>query len=349
MNWYDRLVVSSALGGKYVVTSPNANFIPQPPEGRVTVSMKIDGKYGVEDPLHHPQLFNDDYRVYYLSCIPRPTDPLRRSEIWSIPSEGDYQEVTAKGAAQLVKLTDARLSPIEEAIEYLFGELIEYEADNEKSQQLRWNIISAKHAYERLTHPATRRDLLRQLACVERQYCTAIALIIWHYCFKDVPLKPAPVKPTLMGCFTTDGSVVAKLTQVGIPVWYMRLGEAFVQSCERVINVVDLMPPSDIPTEDYSPRSVIYVGTPGLKQLESIYQKGHVYADIEAIPLPENFGAVSSTLADTPSTSDNRTKDSDHSYGVQRPSKASAPRQAPCKSISIIVKHRLTCAIRNRR
>lgn len=331
VKWNDGRVASSALGGKYVITSPNLDFIPQPPEGRITVSTKVDGKYGKEDPLHHPQLYDDDFRVCYLSCIPRPTHPMRHPEIWVVPSKEDYEAITAKGAAQLCVLVASRLSPIEEAVESLFGELIEYEAEYQDSQHLRWLVVSAKHAYERLCHPATRRDLLRQLVSVERHYCMALAWIIWHGSFRDIAVKPARVQETLMGCFTTDGSVAAKLTQVGIPVWYMRLGETFVRSCNIVINVVDITPPTDVPTTECSPRNVVYVGIPGIKQLETIYQKGHTYADIEAVPLPEDFASNESTPVNESSTTGTITRREESSLGVQRRERSGTARHPPCK------------------
>lgn len=298
--------------------------------------MKVDGKYGKEDPLHHPQIFCDSPLVCYLSCVPRPSHPIRRPELWLIPDDGDYIPVTPAGVAQLCVLAPARVTAIEEAVEYLFGELVEYEANHEHSQQLRWLIVGARHACERLSHPATRRDLLKQLTCVERHYCMSLAWLFWHDCFSEFSVHPAAVPKDLIGCFTTDGSVAAKLAHVGIPVWYMRQVSTFVKSCRYVINIVDITPAVNIPTAEHKPNDVIYTGTPGLRQLETIYRKGHVYADIEAVPLPEDFGEAECGVRTSSSTSSSqqRSEQISNSPGALRSEKVGTNRVQPCKFIA---------------
>ncbi|KAI0758546.1 hypothetical protein BC629DRAFT_1597973 [Irpex lacteus] len=92
LKWNDALVAVVALGNKYVVTSTNMTFIPEPPSGSVVVRAKTDGKFGKEDPLNWPQSFADDPRVDFLSCIPRHTCPTRQSATWTTPNLTDYVE-----------------------------------------------------------------------------------------------------------------------------------------------------------------------------------------------------------------------------------------------------------------
>lgn len=108
LKWNDALSAGVALGDKYIVTSPNMNFIPEPPLGRVVVRVKTDGKFGKEDPLNWPQLFADDPHLVFLSCIPRKSCPTRQSPTWTTPADDDYVEYRTGNALKMFTLRTER-------------------------------------------------------------------------------------------------------------------------------------------------------------------------------------------------------------------------------------------------
>ncbi|KAI0758545.1 hypothetical protein BC629DRAFT_1597972 [Irpex lacteus] len=55
------------------------------------------------------------------------------------------------------------------------------------------------------------------------------------------------------------------------------------------MNVVELTTPTDFSTENHPASTNLYEGLPGINQLLAIYRQGHVCADVEAIPLPQDY------------------------------------------------------------
>ncbi len=307
-------------------------IVPEPPSGRVEIRVKTDGKFGMEDPLHWPQLYSDDPKINFMSCIPRDSSPARRSEAWVPLNDGDYDNYRIGNVDYLATIKPARLELVDDALAVLWNETIDYEVDHGTNQQLQWLVIGAQLARDRLSHPGSRRDLLQQLVCVERHYCLTLAWLEWRNRFKNLTGMTAEPDRHLMGCFTTDGEVVGRLCGAGIPVWYLRLANTLVKSCGRIANVVELSLPVDIPTTNRSSGVALYVGPPGPKQLEVIYHKGHVCADVEAVPLPEDYGTgTTSTTALVEDVTAMATPHNEGTSGVQRHSKPNTTISKPCK------------------
>ncbi|KAK7025383.1 hypothetical protein VNI00_016019 [Paramarasmius palmivorus] len=81
------------------ITSPNDFHIPEPPVGSTRdLYRRADGRYGLDDPIQHPQPFNS--RSPYLPCIPaRPLNDVYPfwtdiSSLWKVdtPSLGVYED-----------------------------------------------------------------------------------------------------------------------------------------------------------------------------------------------------------------------------------------------------------------
>lgn len=92
-----------------------------------------------------------------------------------------------------------------------------------------------------------------------------------------------------MGCITTRSDVAGRLAQAGIPVWFMRQSYELVGSCGVIVNIVELMTPNGFSTENRPASVKLYKGLPGTNQLLVICRQGHVCADVEAIPLPQDY------------------------------------------------------------
>ncbi len=49
--WCDAQAVADCDDGKYVVSSPNMLFVPEPPVGLLEVVLRSNFHYGVRDPI----------------------------------------------------------------------------------------------------------------------------------------------------------------------------------------------------------------------------------------------------------------------------------------------------------
>ncbi|KAI0346487.1 hypothetical protein BDW22DRAFT_1462026 [Trametopsis cervina] len=338
LRFHDGLVAAQQSDGKYVLTSPNAPFLPMPPYGRLSITMKSNGKFGQEDPIEWPQVYVPEQRYHFLACVPRYSHPRRRPEVWATPTFIDFQLHAPNLLQALYILSPNRLEPITALVEELEAEAAAL--TNLDTQQLRWLVISTRHALDRLTVPATQRDLIRQFVCVERNFCMTLAWITWHNLYANLPPAPhvAPVHRDLMGAFTTDPNIAQKLHHVGIPVWYMRLA-ANLGPADIIVKIVKVTPPTDIITStgDYN-GVVVYEGPPGIRQLEAVCYKGHLYADIEPVPYPADYAPAedvidhATAVAASTTTPHPRARDTPSAAGPSRASKSNAERPEPWRS-----------------
>ncbi len=313
-----------------------------PPPGRVEVRVKTDGKFGTEDPLHWPQVYSADPKINFMCCIPRESSSERRSETWAPLNDSDFDKYTIGNVEYLFTLKHARLEAVDDALAMLWSETLDHELNEGPSQQLRWLVLGAQLARDRLSHPGSRRDLLQQLVCVERHYCLTLAWLQWRSCFKNMGVSTAEPKRHLMGCFTTDAEVVGRLCGAGIPVWYLRLANTLVKSCGHIVAVVELTPPDGISTTNRDTSVALYVGPPGPKQLEAVYHKGHICADVEAVPLPEDYGSDSGPLNPP---AEHISVDTEHpgtdASGVQRHDRDNKVLAKPCEPSTVAFMNKL--------
>ena len=101
------------------------------------------------------------------------------------------------------------------------------------------------HAYQRLSFPASFRDLVRQLAHFRRYTLYVYAWFQWHIAILGEHLTPPiPRLPidSMMGCFTLCPIVAQELLSANIPVWFIRRLDQFSGS-EIIMRAVSLQPP----------------------------------------------------------------------------------------------------------
>ncbi|KAI0757866.1 hypothetical protein BC629DRAFT_1598257 [Irpex lacteus] len=288
-------------------------FVPTPPWGRMSVRMKANAKFGTEDPLQWPQVHVPDEDYCFLACIPRPSHPSRRSELWMpLTTEDFVKHIATTSDHPLYVMAPQRVPALKKVLQELRAEVQLYEQQYGPSAELTKFYSRTEAAYERLRLPVVSwRDLRCQYVAVERCYCMTIAWITWHTQLKKISDEEAPldVLKHLMGCFTKDSKVVEKLYKAGIPVWYMRRIDTLTKE-DHIHQYVSLQSPRGMVLQegDYNDHPANHVGNPGQKQLEAICYKSDVYMDGSPSPettLPRGVASSSSThvprtaLADT--------------------------------------------------
>ncbi|KAI0088581.1 hypothetical protein BDY19DRAFT_993965 [Irpex rosettiformis] len=291
--FYDALVAAPTPDEKYLITSPNMNYVPCPVWGRIKVSLKADGKCGIEDPMQWPQIYVPDLRWKSFACMPQKTHPWYQSEPWTTPSLHDL-DAAGTGLVQLYTIKLPRQQSIRTSVEKLDGEVKEFESLKGPSTHLRWLQLTMHNNLDCLRVPSTLRDIIRQLAATERFYCMVIAWLTWDTIFSNLgPSPPRTARSDLVGCFTTSLNVVGELHRAGVPVWYMRLMSTLTKDFV-VVSPASLKPPNNIVTVsgEFAVRP-LYEGPPGQAQLEAIIYSGNQYIDIEALPFPAAYADAS--------------------------------------------------------
>lgn len=301
VQWHDGKVFAVSSDGKYVITSPNMDFIPHPVVGSLRVSLMADGHFGSADPIHWPQLLRPDTKYIWLSVVQKrpqtPNDP--RLAMWRVLRVEDFekQPQCELGVVSSTVLDKLRLN-YENALAYIG----EYERTYGPHPTLSSLIQSMEQAFSRLGYPATFRDMVRQHACMQRYWLYTLAWLDWHVCHKRTyPLTGVVARGLhrLVGGITTSPVVAQQLFDAEVPVWIMRPGPALT-SRDILERLVQIQPPcallefSSLQERDaYSAQlsgKTVCVVLAGDSHIEWINRQATQYADL--IPNPSQLPTI---------------------------------------------------------
>lgn len=290
--------VAAPLDSEHWISSPNANYIPAIPFHHVEVRARFNGFYATADPVQWPQAFESRYA--FLSVIPR-TDHLPagapKTAITLDPSDPEYCDqmgsYTSDGEP-LVKFHTAKASILTTASEQIRSDMERFlvdEADSVLSIAPNAHTPPDLHAFlmNLVVTIGNMAIVVREVPMSLNEYMTTIrtfqrsyleALAYMDYVRTYMPRMSAsrsdgrathPVNLHVMGAYTTDPRVVARLYRAGIPVWYIR---TYMQLHEGLIiqSVVAPQQPDDTITTEAQPRCpTLYTGPPGIQQLDAVH------------------------------------------------------------------------------
>ena len=229
------------------MTTPNASWLPDPPEPRRSVRLRTDGFFGPDDPCLWPQLLYPGHE--HLACI-RTNDPDPNSGVSFCRSglliERDCER-TQDGSHRLNSAFYARcsthmvilvertraLTVIDRSILVKLVALL-----RNALQQLKIFVGIAKH-------------LKYRFAVFCRLYLELEAYINYH----AIALLPTPedstFKKAFIGAFTFSPDQANILYQQGVPVWYIRSKRVASEESPRLLRTPRLkVPGSDLPWFD---------------------------------------------------------------------------------------------------
>ncbi|KAJ3544616.1 hypothetical protein NM688_g5718 [Phlebia brevispora] len=315
--WKDAVAAAITDDSKWIITSPNASFIPAPVFGPITVSIEADGHFGIADPVHWPQVLQEDTRYPWLACIERcpPIAQYPRSYLWSTLSHAQTSPVQSSSVAVLATVRQdylRRLREIHDRIKFMVDS---FERFKMRNLELRWLYISMRDAFERLDFPATYRDLVRQHACFQRFALYIDAWFQWHITVKGTYqfalIIPLP-RDKMMGAFVTAPGAAQMYFEHRVPVWFLRT-QPFFKGDEIVKSVVVFSRPSTpFPFADANDLQVLQselVGRifasmdAGERHLDWIHRQLARYVDLESRPYPETISRPDDQLHTTGSIS----------------------------------------------
>ena len=240
----------------YVVTSPNAPFVPyidlhEPHELRA----RADGRFGLEDCFQRPQIWSS--RHPWAPCILRKPSANKLDDhdlavLWWTPTLKFYELEPGCAFGDLGRLVRRAWEPLENLQMFLSERFRKYQEQH--------SIDPAANTYEFLMRstllrlrdqPLSFQDTVGQVAEFQRLCLDVNAMLdlvtIYHPRLSNDPNQPTPaVNFDIMGAFTNDPEVTSKLHQCGIPVWFIR-PEKHVPPATKILSKVTY---DAIPAED---------------------------------------------------------------------------------------------------
>ena len=259
----------------WVVTSPNASFIPAPFIGQVQVALRRDYRYGLQDPVQWPQLLVKDFE--YLSVVLRASNDGAIAPVWWSPVHADFDLLEGSVIKCLGLLRGNRIAPLCRLVEQL-SSMISSHPLNGHPTLVRLDV-AMRHARDHLQHfPCTWRDACLQVRQVQRYWLMARAFLDYHALTSN-PAHTQAAKEQYVGAFSTDPSQVQTLFCAGIPVWWLRM-DATILADTRVRAVIMLTELTEICQEIALDAQVLYSGLVGREHLVCISHAGHTYQDL---------------------------------------------------------------------
>lgn len=328
-HWRNGLVAGITDDRKYIVTSPTVDYLPRPHFGNIVISLMPDGHFGLADPIHHPQIMEEDARHSWVAAIQKPAhrrstigimwQPLNRATDFVVGTSSVGLGVAAPTFTHRVLGALARCSNAVHA----------FEARYRRQRELRWLYDTLMDAFDRLSFPGTFRDIARQWACVQRFWLYTMAWLDWFVGpMQSYPMPASeylPLSPDhFIGCITTSAAVVARLAPLQVPVWFMRGPDEFTGNEILMTHDTFLSPVIRLTFDDatqLADNEAAFAGRlsltcwAGQNHIEWINTQAVRYLDKEIRPVPQR--ALTAIL--------------DSTAGPSRTASSNATRYEPCE------------------
>lgn len=213
------------------MTTPNASWLPQPPDSHRSVKLRTDGFFGPDDPCLWPQLLYPGGE--HLACI-RMNDPDPESGVSfcrrgiSIDSDSDrtqdgshklnpasYARCSTHAAALIERtktLPSSDRSALDKLVTFLRNAL----------KQLRIFVGIAKH-------------LKYRFSVFSRLYLELDAYVNYHAIALSTATTDSVLKKDFIGAFTFSPDQANILYQQGVPVWYIRSKKVAAEESPRLV------------------------------------------------------------------------------------------------------------------
>lgn len=272
-------LVAAILDDGIIITSPNQDFVPQPPCVNAEVQLRSDLRYGVDDFTLWPQVFLEKYP--HIAGIPRkpsqPTSDL--AAMWWTPTITHFSQSTSVAVQGVGVLTGCHMESLRSLKEKLLAEVRLYLEDADKKPLIIESCFSVMvHTWIRLqNNPAAFEEKCMEVTEFQRSWLELRAALTWYTEVHRRILVNIDAPGTVLdsiGAFTTSALVAQELFAAGVPVWLLRPEGIVVEV--RIDKVVDLTLPTSLQLGDRDGQSypVIYRGPCGH---HSRYESMHRY------------------------------------------------------------------------
>jgi hypothetical protein len=227
----------AAIVGDTVVTSPNADYVPEVLDPSAEVKLRADLQYGPDDATLWPQPYLENYP--YLSVIPCKTQNPHghRSVMWWLPKASDFEQSNAAMVKGVGTLTGTEMDSVKGQVTSLLKRVRDYrngEGKNLKKEDgsmlMDSGLVTLSHTWIRLDGSlGTLEEKCMELSEVQRSYLELKA-IMDYYTWRlpriqtkvDPPSVDVPGILDVVGCITSQPLIAQECFVAGIPVWLLR-------------------------------------------------------------------------------------------------------------------------------
>ena len=341
----DGLVAAVDPRQGFLITSPNANFIPEIVQGIVDVVLRSDGKYGPVDPIQWPQIFTR--RFGYLSAVPKdvnadhPWAPMFRA-----PSKHDFVPLSGTPVSGFGLLSPSFIAPLRSLVKDMSQRVSDFAGgrDREECADLHWHEIAMRHALARLSlMPATFPDQALQVSELQRHWLMAAGYLEYQRRLRSLPASDGwhCASLPLMGAWSSEPQHVQLLHAAGIPVWFVRNPHVLNDQVRIGKCIPPIKPVALQLALFHGTDATLYHGLVGESHLSSMMQGGHGYLDISRVPTAVVYstddygpgvtvGQAKAAARANATASDSRSPKPPPSHGGRVPSQGQS-RPKPCE------------------
>ncbi|KAG6380177.1 hypothetical protein JVT61DRAFT_8266 [Boletus reticuloceps] len=247
-----------ARRGTWVITSPNAAWVPEPFLDMENLQMRADGRYGYIDPYQWPQLFSHQHS--WSVAIPSQSSyppPSAMSWAWYSPRYADF--VLQKDSA-LGNLNRATLAGLNGLLDVIHARWNSFRRSN-LSGDSRLRVEGVHSTLKKIWHVLelsnlSWRDTVVQVGDYQRVFLEVYAIMDFHQLIQPCMLmctgeaENSPADPRWLGAFTRAPLMTGQLFAAGVPVWLIR-DQAEVPQDIIIQDILDVSEPSDIVIQNY--------------------------------------------------------------------------------------------------
>jgi len=208
-----------------VITTPNADFIPQPRLGTVEVFPRSDLRYGMDDATLWPQFYIEQYPHLAAIRLNPKFAHARYAELWWTPLGREFEESKTAGVRGLGLFSCSEMTALERYKEDILRE--------SKEQLMRTPSITISSArvvttfsWVRLRYNVGKfEEKALEVIEFQRNFLelrAALDYLIEYFPRMHSQTSRAAVSSSIMGCFTFSPIITQEFFAAGIPVWLIR-------------------------------------------------------------------------------------------------------------------------------
>ena len=222
-----------------MMTTPNASWLPNPPEPYRSVRLRTDGFFGPDDPCLWPQLLypGQEHLAYIRTNDPDPNSGVSfcRNGL-SIERDSDR---TQDGSHKLNLTSYTRCSSHATIlIEHTKSLTVNDRSTLDKLVTLLRNALKQLKIFTGIA-----KHMKYRFAVFSRLYLELEAYINYHTTALSTAPENLALKKTFIGAFTFSPDQANLLYQQGIPVWYIRSKKVAVEESPRLLRAPHLKRP----------------------------------------------------------------------------------------------------------
>ncbi|KDQ49339.1 hypothetical protein JAAARDRAFT_51795 [Jaapia argillacea MUCL 33604] len=215
-----------SLRGDFIVTSPNAQEVYDPPLEARTVRARADMRFADDDHVQWPQPYSELY-CHHMAIRTRPRDPANPLSImWWMPDQSSFIPVQNGLLSGLGKLADDKLESFRSLMLDCASRWNTHWETGGKRADFRALYVAMKHAFVRLQDLATSfKEMMMGVVEFQRYYLELVAGLDYMEIYQPImngSAPPAAAVAPVLGVFTMQPSVVQWCWTAGIPVWFIR-------------------------------------------------------------------------------------------------------------------------------